>query len=706
MSVHTKAPVHLTAVLWALLVTFLWSTSWVLIKIGLDEIPALTFAGLRYLLAFACLLPFALLRPDARRQLRALTPRDWHRLLALGLTLYTLTQGAQFLALWYLPAQTTSLLWSFSTVVVAVGGIALLAERPTARQWSGLALYLVGATAFLYPAALPATQVLGVAVAVVGVVANASATLIGRAVNRRAVLSPLTVTVVSMGVGAVALLVTGVAVQGVPTIGGTGWLIVGWLAVVNTAFAFTLWNLTQRTLSATESSVINSTMLIQIAVLAWVLLDESLGVKEITGLGVAALGVLLVQLRGRGSPTGGAGRRVGDIPAPGLVPGSRVRHPRWMAGAGKSWTRVPKRALRKILRRARKVLKKVLYGQRYAHVPWPQRVYLRPGERYIRRLQGAWRVRRSPVVPLAGYRAATPLGGIEEFLSCPLCGESRQQPMYRPTNHKAGWRYRVVRCPGCGFLYRNPGIRPEHLGDLYATGYSRFLTGGYARNRQRRYRVTMAAVAPVLDTGDGRRLLDFGCGAGLFLELAERLGFQAYGVDLSPDSVEQARARLTSAKVFHGDPRQVPDIAAGGIDVITMWSVLAHLPRPVADLSMLRGLLTDEGALVILTVNAGSLHRRGLGSRWQGFTRNHLMFYSRDTLPRVLGAAGFASVGFAPFYGDAVADGSSSLSPAEVSRLRRRVDATDFGSMLVAVGFATEAAAERYGARLPDLRPC
>lgn len=45
---------HTRAVLQALLVTFLWSTSWVLIKIGLADIPALTFAGLRYVLAFWC----------------------------------------------------------------------------------------------------------------------------------------------------------------------------------------------------------------------------------------------------------------------------------------------------------------------------------------------------------------------------------------------------------------------------------------------------------------------------------------------------------------------------------------------------------------------------------------------------------------------------------------------------------------------------
>ena len=37
----------------------------------------------------------------------------------------------------------------------------------------------------------------------------------------------------------------------------------------------------------------------------------------------------------------------------------------------------------------------------------------------------------------------------------------------------------------------------------------------------------------------GRKVLDFGCGAGYFLELAEQRGFDACGVDLSPDSVKR-----------------------------------------------------------------------------------------------------------------------------------------------------------------------
>ena len=67
--------------------------------------------------------------------------------------------------------------------------------------------------------------------------------------------------------------------------------------MVNTALAFTLWNLTLRELSAVESSIINSTMLIQIAILAWIFLGERITWQEGAGLLLAGAGVLLVQLR-------------------------------------------------------------------------------------------------------------------------------------------------------------------------------------------------------------------------------------------------------------------------------------------------------------------------------------------------------------------------------------------------------------------------
>jgi drug/metabolite transporter (DMT)-like permease len=211
--------------------------------------------------------------------------------------LYTITQGTQFLALSYLPAITTNLLLSVSAAVVALLGMFLLAERPTLSQWGGLALYLIGVLIYFYPASLPANQMIGVVVAVVCVLGNALASILGRSVNRGRSLTPLTVTAVSMGIGAIALLVAGVFIQGLPRLSLLNWAIIVWLAVVNTAFAFTLWNHTLRHLSAMESSIINNTMMIQIPILALLFLDERMSGREWIGLLFAGLGILIVQLR-------------------------------------------------------------------------------------------------------------------------------------------------------------------------------------------------------------------------------------------------------------------------------------------------------------------------------------------------------------------------------------------------------------------------
>lgn len=263
---------------------------------GLQEIPALTFAGLRYGLAFIFLLPFAIRiqrRPSAVR----LTRHMWGQLVILGLLLYALTQGAVFLALDYLPAVTTNLLWSFSTVIVALFGIVWLAERPTRFQWMGIALATLGALIYFYPVSLPQGYQIGIVVSVIGVLANAGAVIFGRKINRSRELHPLLVTAASMGIGALVLLVAGIAIQGLPSIGLTGWVIIAWLALVNTAVAFTLWNYTLQTLSATESSIINGTMLIWIPILAVVFLDEQVTAKELLGLIAAGIGTLIVQLR-------------------------------------------------------------------------------------------------------------------------------------------------------------------------------------------------------------------------------------------------------------------------------------------------------------------------------------------------------------------------------------------------------------------------
>jgi drug/metabolite transporter (DMT)-like permease len=130
-----------------------------------------------------------------------------------------------------------------------------------------------------------------------GILADAASSILERDINRSGSYRPLIVTVISMGAGSIVLLITGLLMEGIPVIDLQSWDIIIWLALVNTAFAFTLWNHTLRTLTAMESSIINGTMLIWIPVFAVIFLGEIITSKEILGLITAGIGTLIVQLR-------------------------------------------------------------------------------------------------------------------------------------------------------------------------------------------------------------------------------------------------------------------------------------------------------------------------------------------------------------------------------------------------------------------------
>jgi Methyltransferase domain len=301
-------------------------------------------------------------------------------------------------------------------------------------------------------------------------------------------------------------------------------------------------------------------------------------------------------------------------------------------------------------------------------------------------LERRWerRLRRLPVTTLEAYAATVSPGEIEEIVACPLCaGRSLAAVQVRAAGPVALQRRALpeLRIP-IPQPRHPPGaagrpVQPWRLLEIPARGYS--------HQRQEDYRRVLDAFGGLFADGSGRRLLDYGCGVGFFLEVAHKRGFDASGVDLSPDAVQEARRRGLAA--WRSAPEEVPEIAAGGFDVITLWSVLAHLPRPVEDLSRLRALLAPDGVLLINTVNANSLLLKAYGTRWGGFTPNHLIFSSPETLPALLHKAGFAAVTSQPQYPRSVERGTSGLSARQQRRVRRAVERGNQGPLLRAAAF-------------------
>jgi drug/metabolite transporter (DMT)-like permease len=281
-------------------VAFVWSTSWILIKIGLSDIPALTFAGLRYFLGFLCLLPF-LLQSSVRKQISSFSKAEWSLILLMGVITYFTAQGTQFLSLAYLPATTLSLILNLTSVFVAILAVYLIREVPAWNQWLGLAINLIGVLIFFHPQGGNGGAAIGFIFAAVCLASNTLGTLIGRKVNASGKLNPIAITMVSMGIGSTLMLASGLTWQGLPAISTRSIVIILVLAVVNTAFTFVVWNYTLQTLTAVESSIINNTMMVYIAILAWIFLDEIQDLSGIIGLSLAFIGAIIVNLKFRKS---------------------------------------------------------------------------------------------------------------------------------------------------------------------------------------------------------------------------------------------------------------------------------------------------------------------------------------------------------------------------------------------------------------------
>ena len=287
---------YLIAVLLALVVTALWASSWVIIKFGLEEIPPITFAGLRYGLAAAILLGLILANKESRNAAMRQHRRWWLTVASYGIIFVTVTQGTQFIALSLLPAITVSLILNLTPIIVLFLSVGLLRERPSRNQIGFILLGIIGIVAYFYPKDLGELALFGVLVTVIGLLANSLSAVVGRAINRSKTAPALTITGISMTFGAAILLIWGFVTEGVPALSLTSWIYIIWLSVVNTALAFTLWNKAMQYIRAIDMSLIQSTMMPQIIILSVIFLGEIPTILDWIALSLIAISVLLVQV--------------------------------------------------------------------------------------------------------------------------------------------------------------------------------------------------------------------------------------------------------------------------------------------------------------------------------------------------------------------------------------------------------------------------
>lgn len=292
----------LTRVLVAVL-CLIWGSTWLVIQEGLDDLPPLTSAGVRFALAFAVMV---FLAPRlARREGGGAPPaRLW---VLVGTLNFAVSYAIVYVTETVLPSGLVAVLWAVFPLMAAVPGHFLLGERLGPRQLVGLLLGFVG-TCLLFGTDIADFEVgdggllgpLGAALLLlvsplVSVIGQTGMKLWGTRhssalLNRNA-----------MGLGAFLLLALALAFErdAAPrwTPAAIGSIV--YLAVVGTCLTFTLYYWLLRYAEVTRLSVITYVTPVVALLLGWAVRGEEFTSGTAASAALVLLGVALVGAKSR-----------------------------------------------------------------------------------------------------------------------------------------------------------------------------------------------------------------------------------------------------------------------------------------------------------------------------------------------------------------------------------------------------------------------
>jgi SAM-dependent methyltransferase len=230
-----------------------------------------------------------------------------------------------------------------------------------------------------------------------------------------------------------------------------------------------------------------------------------------------------------------------------------------------------------------------------------------------------------------------------ERTACPACGSADEDEFLRAPGDD-GAEYRLAKCRRCTFVFTNPRPTADSLAALYPPDYAPYESrklrkGGRHALRARLFGVAERSLADRIPVPPGGRLLDYGCGSGLFAAKMRGRGWDARGMDFSAHAAESAR-RNFGLEVIHGDLPH-PAVPPNSLDAITLRAVLEHVHDPARLLRAAAAVLKPGGHLYVSVPNLDSWGFGAFGVAWHPLHLPwHLLHFTPGTLRRVVADSG------------------------------------------------------------------
>jgi drug/metabolite transporter (DMT)-like permease len=279
---------------WLLLLVVIWGSNFSVVKATLEEIPPFGFNALRLIVASAVLVPPVLLagfRPPA--------PRDWPRLIALGLFGHCLYQLFFVRGLSMTSSVNSALILGCVPVAVLLLNVMSARREPVGwAVWTGVGLSFVGVYLVVASGSgLDGAGLWGDLATMVAVWCWAWYTIGARSLLLR--YSPLQVTTYSMMVGTVFFLPFGV-----PDLLRLDWAAVSpwaWVALVASgvlalSVSYLIWYTAVQRMGSARTSIYSNLVPVMAMVVAATWLNEPIGWAKLAGAALILAGLALTRI--------------------------------------------------------------------------------------------------------------------------------------------------------------------------------------------------------------------------------------------------------------------------------------------------------------------------------------------------------------------------------------------------------------------------
>jgi drug/metabolite transporter (DMT)-like permease len=280
------------------MLVLIWSSTWVAIKIGLEDCPPLLSAGIRFTIAGTVLLALT----AARRRPLATNAR---LAAVLALFPFALTYGLVYWGEQYIPSGLAAVLFGVLPLYVALMGAALLPDQPLRRQVIAGVLIAIGGLALAFAESIDLGDrdhalagAAALAVAPLGAaVGNISLKL------RSAELDAVALNGWGMLGGGLALLVASAIGEswGDAVWGGKALGSIAYLALIGSAVPFVGLTVLLRQITAQATSYLAMLLPFGALIFGATIYDERITARAVAGAALVATGLLIAQTQRRPS---------------------------------------------------------------------------------------------------------------------------------------------------------------------------------------------------------------------------------------------------------------------------------------------------------------------------------------------------------------------------------------------------------------------